>query len=867
MSLLSRSNPGKGRLRRDLEEMTHDDLRDDLAAFEDIYDKATQFVPRDIGFMRSLQAHADRLDLFYEKAVRVGSATTLPLSIWDNSDSRDIAKYLGMYLTFCVRRSPHVHGNAAIARRTLVNWVNMMLYLANHHLLGPGSRGTGRPPSAARGVLPDGSDSLATLVKAFIPTLVEKFDIPKKAKPTVFWGREEAFLLCRSLDYLAIRRPQTAHHSIQMKAMLLVAAVIGSRTHSASSLPEASLAGQAASVMASAVTIYQPARHVYDISVSIVDTKGHSRADHDVGDDHEPTFPAAQTPGQLQLELATALLPLLLAKNLVYAKTADGKRKYFPDADAFLASQAAIMYVGALHDDNVPLFTTHPDSHSPVSPNHFRERLNTRAAYVHLPHAQPYNFRHGAGHLIRVALGPDAQRVALAHAAPRDDTGRRHYYKGASSLPIADIVLGNWSDLPADARQRLQLDLDISRRRPNPAACAVVALVNEPEIESLKYSVLRDKATSELNKEEDFRKAVEDLEKAVEARADEGSIFTRQEQVERIISLRIWRLHNDELRRLKRVPSECGMTVRSTRKAYDVLDSMLESCPPLFSLSNTERPSSLEAEVQARFGTAAPALAKTLDDATFLDDDGDDYDEPADMRHALASMGTSPDDVNQVAQKCAELPKPSQPVSSAAPPLADVDASDDDMDADDEPGATSALARQRSIAPERCKAIAAQFDLLASRSQLGMLVKWARDTGSCPLCPMHVAGFVGFRPSGVNYASFHPSTRGQIGATATDVTVAWMVKHLATVHPEDLKIIQAGKGNQLPWRCAPTTCHLDEEELHLVAQYLNEAEDGLKLFHGGITTTVSEQKLGAMDWAQHHGLDALCELYETPFFP
>lgn len=82
------------------------------------------------------------------------------------------------------------------------------MYLASHHLVGPGSVDMGANPAAYRGSLPDKADSLWNLVlETSVPLFIREFKLRRKAKEIEFWGPEELTLVVRHIEAELLAHP------------------------------------------------------------------------------------------------------------------------------------------------------------------------------------------------------------------------------------------------------------------------------------------------------------------------------------------------------------------------------------------------------------------------------------------------------------------------------------------------------------------------------------------------------------------------------------------------------------------------------------------------------------------------------------
>ncbi|WOO81059.1 uncharacterized protein LOC62_03G004587 [Vanrija pseudolonga] len=165
----------------------------------------------------------------------------------------------------------------------------------------------------------DKSDSLRHLVQdLWVNSSIRDLGLHRFQKGYEPWGAGEGTVLTRRLELKMLGRPGDGW------------------------VPEMRLS-TSRHFKLSDVAIHQQRRGYYDIELNLTTLKNHD-ADHTAGVEFKPYLTAVEKLGNIQLELATSIIPQLIHEGVLYARTRRG-RKLIKDMDAFLRSDAAEFYL------------------------------------------------------------------------------------------------------------------------------------------------------------------------------------------------------------------------------------------------------------------------------------------------------------------------------------------------------------------------------------------------------------------------------------------------------------------------------------------------------------------------------------------
>ncbi|CBQ68075.1 hypothetical protein sr11941 [Sporisorium reilianum SRZ2] len=187
------------------------------------------------------------------------------------------------------------------------------------------------------------------------------------------------------------------------------------------------------------------------VEVSLHSFKG-NRGATKVAHSQVATCEATKFSQNLQFEMATTLIPLLIWRKRLVSYDALGNATLISSVTDFLQSKQCIFR--GLGDD--PLFLAMTGGGGsfkgaglelgrPLTTNGLVRALRNCYTAVGLPGSGAYHFRFEKGDKIRILFGPQAQAEALHHR-PEGRVGYLHYSSGLQNLPVSRVMLEETDD-------------------------------------------------------------------------------------------------------------------------------------------------------------------------------------------------------------------------------------------------------------------------------------------------------------------------------------------------------------------------------------------------------------------------------------
>lgn len=182
-------------------------------------ESAEDWTSRDPHAYRMMKQTEAQFISFYAK-VRLSQSPPWPEDPWAARTSYVLRDRLGAYLLFRLKHSKGHDASGYVRQETLNTWASQLLIISSFHIRGAGSTGQERYIEAIKGCLPDASDCLGDLIRAWCLSTGDKLDLPRRLKKLGFYGRYEVGLLLETADALIAQSVSRGTHLVQLKSIV-----------------------------------------------------------------------------------------------------------------------------------------------------------------------------------------------------------------------------------------------------------------------------------------------------------------------------------------------------------------------------------------------------------------------------------------------------------------------------------------------------------------------------------------------------------------------------------------------------------------------------------------------------------------------
>nr|XP_031859943.1 uncharacterized protein CI109_004550 [Kwoniella shandongensis]KAA5527015.1 hypothetical protein CI109_004550 [Kwoniella shandongensis] len=671
----------RSRLQMVLEHPESIDMESYFRDVQDMRNAAADWTSIDDALFRRYIGMADDLVRWYA-VIWLPEHTDYPASLWEIWTSQDMADLLAAYLQFRMAHTVGRHPSGKIRVKTLTAWSKQVLYVAAYNLIGRGRLQGPRQESVMTGTLPDRSDSLWALLRGWCHAYSAKHDLPHQMPLHEYFGPPEAALIIRRLEQKMIQSPQRAAVTIQTKAAINMMLCTGVRPSALGTPAMVTSTNAMHFLEESSIAVSQPHRGVYDVEVDFRWLKGFSSHQHEISN-FRPVLPAVTKVRNLQHEVASTLIPMLVHRQVLCCRTRDGEY-IFRDMSDFLESDARHFYVTTSSTD--ALFRqsdTHGDlSKKPLRAADIQRRMLEVALEIRLPNARAYAFRRNFGDIAMITQGTDGQRVALNHYGRDHDAGRVVYSHGVSDMNLPRVILGEFGTGDEDAQRRLHASRYYDRQTDSRAVQTMLRL-HRQGFYRLADAIARP-SDEELSEELDLDPQYKRLDDVLTAVAANPNAYTELQHDIKEIRRRWRELRRNAEKRIQgrkgralRRQNELGQqavdgTILQYRIAKSALDGISSSLPLILTHHNgdtLEDEADFEAFWQAAERTAYHDTTDDDPNVWRFEDEGMDLDsedtaipaedelmsttEASETLHELLSDQTPGPSISEVAKEVA----------------------------------------------------------------------------------------------------------------------------------------------------------------------------------------------------------------------
>ena len=352
-----------------------------------------------------------------------------------------ISGFLSCLLDFSYLRNDNVHVTAT----TFAGWGHRLASIAIETLTRNEQQRTGHLASQWTTV---GKDQLTHKLDLWMKSTAVKENLSQQGRERHAYGKPEAALCINSI-LEDCNSPMLVASAIQKVALIQWSINRGER-------PGDVLKGddnEQGYLRTSDVTIRRmiPGQDApnesqwrWTVSIKMTDWKG-ARNPLLPKDVQQAICSPTSSPSNLQFELATTLVPLLIWRKLLVSVDAHGQEESIPSVQAFLSCEQTLFK--GIGDD--PLFVAMKGGwgsengglllDQPLTTQSFFVLLGKIYAKVGLGDRGAYPFRFEKGDKMRILFGSEAQAATLHHDLGQ--VGYRHYSSGMQNIPVSRAMI------------------------------------------------------------------------------------------------------------------------------------------------------------------------------------------------------------------------------------------------------------------------------------------------------------------------------------------------------------------------------------------------------------------------------------------
>lgn len=398
-------------------------------------------------FRAQCETHAAKCEAFYERYwSKPRHSQSLAYTLWAN-DPEDLAHVFGKYFDHLIYTFEHM-----IKASTVRRWGLCMIYLAEQNTPSDNShsRGVRRPFKGLN------TDALSHHLTKKIEMLIKLYrlddsDLPDEQE---LYGPDECTLAVRHLESELVSNPHDAVALLQQKALHQLCLSCG--PEAGSLVPDTFVAMRFGAernlLRQGCIRIFQYKRGSYRVEVNVWYPPPF-RSEVETAVEFNPRFWPVTRPGNLQLELASTVIPLSIHRGALHT-IRDGTKYFFKTLEDFYQATESYFF---LDEPDTPFFravnAAGQLSGDALSYCETATDVEILGLATNLPNASLKNYRAYVAETALSAWGLDTQTVVLNR---HTDKYGRLYSEGVAGICVSGAVMGEYDLIPSFERDNLQ---------------------------------------------------------------------------------------------------------------------------------------------------------------------------------------------------------------------------------------------------------------------------------------------------------------------------------------------------------------------------------------------------------------------------
>lgn len=288
---------------------------------------------------------------------------------WLNSSGHDISNSITSFLWFRIMATKGIDSGGYMSMATLKGQIQQAYFVAALNVVGGGFDQ----------VNPDGQQVMADLwesLEDWRTQVAEQLELVEAVPYTVTGGPEMAAMILHSLDQRIAAGDRCVNWCIQVKAFVQLQLCLGiDRTAICYDHTEEPPAG---GLRECDITLLRQPDGRHQVRVDFDWLRRDQDGTHSLDPVFSPTVIPAARPCDFKFDLATTLIPILLARGRLCGINADGSRTSYSDMRPFIESSATTFS----SDSTLPLFRAQASGNLPPKPaiaQNFRRAITDHA--------------------------------------------------------------------------------------------------------------------------------------------------------------------------------------------------------------------------------------------------------------------------------------------------------------------------------------------------------------------------------------------------------------------------------------------------------------------------------------------------------